>query len=156
MNCEMNQDFSYRLYDIFSDTRTENSIIQNQQWGLSRIAFSLILFLFYNNELLKLCCQLKEKLSAIEFADDVNMLLYKRITETNCKNLEQTHERCMKWARQHEMRFASQKYKLVHFIKACMKFNMQISIHFFIFIYLFIYLFIYSSFYACSYKSYGS
>ncbi len=93
------------------------------------MSLSFILFLFYNSELLKLCCWLKERLSAIEFADDVNMLLYRRITETNCKNLEQTHERCIKWARQHEMRFALQKYELIHFIRAHMKFNMQISIH---------------------------
>ena len=35
-----------------------------------------ILFLFYNSELLDLCQQPKEGLSAIGFADDINMLAY--------------------------------------------------------------------------------
>jgi len=79
---------------VIQEQKTASFRINNEVF--QELPFSLILFLFYNSEVLKLCCQLKEKLSAIEFADDVNMLLYKRITETNCKNLEQTHERCMK------------------------------------------------------------
>src|SRR5436305_3939131 len=54
---------------------------------------SLVLFLFYNSELLDLCNQPKEGLSAIGFADDVNMLAYGRLTKSNCCILEAGHAR---------------------------------------------------------------
>jgi hypothetical protein len=56
---------------------------------------SPILFLFYNSELLDLCQRPKEGLSAVGFADDVNMLAFSRSTETNCRILEAGHTRCL-------------------------------------------------------------
>jgi len=47
-------------------------------------SFLLILFLFYNSELLDLCQRPKEGLSAIDFADDINILVHSRSTENNC------------------------------------------------------------------------
>ena len=70
---------------------------------------SPILFLFYNSELLDLCQRPKEGLTAVGFADDVNMLAYSRSTETNCKILETGHSRCLDWAKRHGMRFAPTK-----------------------------------------------
>ena len=56
---------------------------------------SPILFLFYNSELLELCQRPKEGLSAVGFADDINMLAYSRSTEGNCRILEAAHTRCL-------------------------------------------------------------
>jgi hypothetical protein len=89
---------------------------------------SPILFLFYNSELLDLCQRPKEGLSAIGFADDVNMLAYSRSTESNCRILEAGHARCLVWARRHGMKFAPSKYELIHFTRSRRQFNLQASV----------------------------
>ncbi len=48
-------------------------------------SLSLILFLFYNAELLEICNLIKVEVNNLTFVDDVNMLVYKSITEENCK-----------------------------------------------------------------------
>jgi hypothetical protein len=90
---------------------------------------SPILFLFYNSELLDLCQRPKEGLSAIGFADDVNMLAYGRSTESNCRILEAGHLRCLGWARRHGMRFAPTKYELIHFTRSRSLFNLRASVY---------------------------
>jgi hypothetical protein len=57
---------------------------------------SPILFLFYISELLKIYNWSKEGLSAIGFADDVNLLAYSQSTETNCQVLEEAHTKLLK------------------------------------------------------------
>jgi hypothetical protein len=57
---------------------------------------SPILFLFYISELLKIYNRLKEGLSAIGFADDVNLLVYSQSTETNCQTLERAYTKLLK------------------------------------------------------------
>jgi hypothetical protein len=79
---------------------------------------SPILFLFYNSELLDLCQRPKEGLTAVGFADDVNMLAFSRSTETNCRILETGHSRCLDWAKRHGMKFAPTKYELIHFTRS--------------------------------------
>jgi len=49
---------------------------------------SLILFLFYNALLLKALNQLDLLLLLLGFADNVNLLTYKRIIAGNCANLK--------------------------------------------------------------------
>jgi hypothetical protein len=84
--------------------------------------------LFYIAELLQLCNRLKEGLSAIGFADNVNMLVYSQSIEANCCKLESIYRKLVEWASKHSMRFALQKYELIHF--ACSKrFNLQAGIH---------------------------
>jgi hypothetical protein len=128
-------EWTVRWIKTFLTNCTTSLMIQEQKTASFRINNEISRIVFYSYCFYSTTVRFwnyvvnSKRLSAIEFADDVNMLSYKRITEINCKNLEQTHERCMKWARQHEMRFASQKYELIHFIRAYMKFNMQISIH---------------------------
>jgi hypothetical protein len=73
------------------------------------------LFLFYNAPLLEVLNQLSPQLSAIGFADDINLLTYSKSTAENCAALESAHEQCLEWASTHGMRFALQKYKLTHF-----------------------------------------
>jgi hypothetical protein len=89
---------------------------------------SPILFLFYNSELLDLCQRPKEGLSAVGFADDVNILAYSRSTGSNCRMLEEEHSRCLAWAKRHGMRFAPTKYELIHFTRS-RQFNLRASIH---------------------------
>jgi hypothetical protein len=89
---------------------------------------SPILFLFYIAELLQLCNRPKEGLSAIGFADDVNLLVYSQSTEANCCKLESTYKKLVEWASKHGMRFAPQKYELIHFARS-RRFNLQAGIH---------------------------
>ncbi len=88
---------------------------------------SPILFLFYNSELLELCQRPKEGLSAVGFADDINMLAYSRSTEGNCRILEAAHTRCLDWARRYGIKFAPSKYELIHFTRS-RRFNLQASV----------------------------
>ena len=78
---------------------------------------SPILFLFYNTLLLEALNQLNLQLSAVGFADDINLLAYSKSTAENCAVLESAHKRCLDWASTHGMRFAPQKYKLTHFTR---------------------------------------
>jgi hypothetical protein len=78
---------------------------------------SPILFLFYNAPLLEALNQLNPQLSAVGFADDINLLTYSKSTAGNCTTLEVAHVRCLEWASTHGMRFALDKYKLTHFTR---------------------------------------
>ena len=91
---------------------------------------SPILFILYNAELLDLCNRPHERISAISFSDDVNILTYGRSTETNCRTLEAAHSRCLEWAKRHGMSFAPKKYELIHFTRSHTKFNLQAGIDF--------------------------
>jgi hypothetical protein len=90
---------------------------------------SLILFLFYNAELLEVCNRPLEQASALGFADDVNILAYGRSTEQNCTLLEILHERCLDWARRHGAVFAPDKYELMHLTRKRRRFNLQAPIN---------------------------
>ena len=57
-----------------------------------RFPVSLILYLFFNADLLDICEQQKRKTTSIEFVDDVNVLTYSTSTEENCKTLKKLHE----------------------------------------------------------------
>jgi hypothetical protein len=57
---------------------------------------SPILFLFYTSELLEIYNQPKERLSAIGFTDNVNLLVYSQSTETNCQTLEEAYTKLLK------------------------------------------------------------
>ncbi len=54
---------------------------------------NLILFLFYNTELLEICNSTKVKVNSLTFVDNVNMLVYKLITEENYKQLKAVHDK---------------------------------------------------------------
>ena len=55
------------------------------------------------------------QISAVGYADDINLLTYGESTIANCIALESAHERCLKWAETHGMRFDPKKYHLTHF-----------------------------------------
>jgi hypothetical protein len=89
---------------------------------------SPILFLLYNEELIRMCSQPHRGLHSIGFIDDLNILAYSSSTEQNCANLSQLHTRCQDWAERHGITFAPYKYKLIHFTTATKKHNLQASI----------------------------
>jgi len=88
------------------------------------LPLSPILFLFYNSELLNLCQRPKEGLSAISFTDNINILAYSRLTESNCHILEADYTKCLVCAKRYEIKFTPSKYKLIHFTKSHCQFNL--------------------------------
>ena len=50
--------------------------------------FFLILYLFYNADLLKICENVKLRLSLIKFVDDIDILTYNKFTKQNCEMLK--------------------------------------------------------------------
>ena len=89
---------------------------------------SLILYLFYTAELLKICNNFRERLSTSVFVNDTILLVYRFFTEWNCQILKHAHEVCLKWAYQYEIFFISKKYDLIHLSDKLSKFNMQITV----------------------------
>ncbi len=69
------------------------------------------------------------KIIVIDFVNDINILIYKTSTKSNCKTLKKAHVECELWARRYETRFASIKYELMHLIKNHRRFNMTIIIN---------------------------
>jgi len=54
----------------------------------------LILYFFYNVDLLKTCDKIKLRISFIEFVDDVNILTYDKLTKRNCRILSKLYNKC--------------------------------------------------------------
>ena len=94
-----------------------------------KFSVSLILYLFFNANLLNICEQQKKKTTSIEFVNDVNVLTYSTSTEKNCKILKKLHEVFTTWFRRHEANFFSTKYELIYFNRSFKKFNMQTMIN---------------------------
>jgi Reverse transcriptase (RNA-dependent DNA polymerase) len=79
---------------------------------------SVILFLFYNSELFNICRQQGAGVQGLGFADDFNALAYSVSTKENCRKLKRLHQASIAWAKRHGIRFAPDKYELIHFTKA--------------------------------------
>jgi hypothetical protein len=93
-----------------------------------KFSFFSILYLFYNVDLLEMCNRLETNTRFFEYVDDVNILIYEKNIEENCRNLERMHKLCERWTLQHEFMFISIKYELIYFIKNSKKFDMTITI----------------------------
>ncbi len=85
-------------------------------------------YLFYNADLLKMCDKFEINTRFLKYANNVNILIYDKSTNENCRNLKQVHKLCEKWTIQHEFLFASIKYELIHFIRNSKKFDITITI----------------------------
>ncbi len=64
----------------------------------------------------------------LDFINDINILIYDKITESICKTLSRAHNVCAKWVRIHDATFASEKYKLTHFTRKSKRFDMTVSL----------------------------
>ena len=89
---------------------------------------SSILFLFFNASLIEKCEALEIKIEVLDFVNNINILIYDKITESICKLLSQAHDVCTKWAWTHDVTFASEKYELTHFIRKSKRFDMTVSL----------------------------
>jgi hypothetical protein len=64
----------------------------------------------------------------LKYVNNVNILIYNKSTNKNCKNLKQVHKFYEKWVTRHEFLFVSIKYELIHFIINSKKFDIIITI----------------------------
>lgn len=88
----------------------------------------LILYLFYNADLLELCENDRFRISVTGFIDNVNILTYSTSTEGNCDKLRRIYIVCEDWARRHRSKFSAKKYELIHFTRTPKRFNMTASV----------------------------
>jgi hypothetical protein len=88
-----------------------------------------IFYFFYNANILKSLKRSRYKIIVIKFMNDINILIYETSTKNNCKALKKIHVECELWARRHEARFASTKYKLIHLTRNQRRFNMMTIIN---------------------------
>ncbi len=58
---------------------------------------SLILYLFYNVNLLEACDDIKLRTNFINFVNDVNILTYKEFIKRNCRVLNKIYDKCEQW-----------------------------------------------------------
>ena len=61
---------------------------------LQSSSLSLILYLFYNVNLLEACDNIKLRTSFTDFMNDVNILIYEEFMKRNCKVLSEIYDRC--------------------------------------------------------------
>ena len=93
----------------------EESDLRPVQSGIPQGSpISPILFLFFNEELVRICNGFGLRSSAIGFVDDINILAWSNSTENNCIALTRIHSQCCKWARKHGATFSPTKYELIH------------------------------------------
>jgi len=78
---------------------------------------SLILYLFYNANLLKACDDIKLKTNFTNFMNDVNILIYEKFIKRNCKVLNEIYDRCKQWSKMHDIKFLMTKHELIHFTR---------------------------------------
>ena len=91
-------------------------------------SLSLILYLFYNMNLLKACDNIKLRTNFINFVNDINILTYKEFTKCNCKVLNEIYDRCEQWSKTHDIKFLITKHKLIHFTRTFKWFNMKVDV----------------------------
>jgi hypothetical protein len=119
------------LFDRFTTFAVNREVIESFSVQIEisqKFSLSSILYLFYNVDLLEMCNRLETNTRFLEYVDDVNILIYEKSIEENCRNLEKMHKLCERWTIRHEFVFISIKYELIHFIKNSKKFDMTITI----------------------------
>ncbi len=88
----------------------------------------LILYLFYNANLLKACDNIKLRTNFTSFINNVNILTYKKFMKCNCKVLNEIYDRCEQWSKTHNIKFLKTKHELIHFTRTFKWFNMNESL----------------------------
>jgi len=95
---------------------------------LQRSFILLILFLFFNASLIEKCKALKIKIEVFNFINDINILIYDRITESIYEMLSWAHNICAKWTWIHDVTFVLKKYEFTHFTCKSNRFDMMTSL----------------------------
>ena len=82
-----------------------------------RFFISLILYLYYNADLLEIETDLKLSFYVTDYIDDIAILILSRsVNENNC-TLQKLHSKIMIWEHKHTSVFTLNKYQLIHFEK---------------------------------------
>ncbi len=89
---------------------------------------SLILYLFYNANLLEACNNIKLKTNFINFMNDINILIYEEFIKRNCRVFNEIYDRCEQWSKTHDIKFLMTKHKLIHFTRTSKWFNMKVDV----------------------------
>ncbi len=89
---------------------------------------SLILYLFYNVNLLKACDDIKLRISFTNFVNDVNILTYKEFIKRNYRVFNEIYDRCKQWLKMHDIKFLMTKHELIHFTRIFKWFNMKVDV----------------------------
>jgi len=71
----------------FNYKRLYNKEVQYKRKYIVEFLFFLVLYLFYNANLLKICNNIKLQVSVTSFVNNVNILTYKKLIKRNCKML---------------------------------------------------------------------
>ena len=88
----------------------------------------LILYFFYNANLLKLCKNVKLRFNIIEFVNDINILMYNKSTKRNCKIFKKIRKKVAEWTKKQNFKFNERKHKLIYFSKVLKKYNINVNI----------------------------
>ncbi len=91
-------------------------------------SLSLILYLFYNVNLLEACNDIKLRTNFTNFMNDVNILTYKEFIKRNCRVLNEIYDKCEQWSKMHDIKFLMTKHKLIHFTRTFKWFNMKADV----------------------------
>ncbi len=89
---------------------------------------SLILYLFYNANLLEACDDIKLRISFTDFMNDINILTYEEFIKCNCRVFNKIYDKCKQWSKMHDIKFLITKHKLIHFMKTSKWFNMKVDV----------------------------
>jgi len=95
---------------------------------LQDFLLSLILYLFYNVNLLKAYNDIRLRTSFTNFVNDINILIYKKFMKRNCKVLSEIYDKCKQWSKMHDIKFLKTKHELIHFMKISKWFNMNVDV----------------------------
>ncbi len=91
-------------------------------------SLSLILYLFYNVNLLEACDDIKLRTNFTNFMNNVNILTYKEFIKCNCRVFSEIYDRCEQWSKTHDIKFLMTKHELIHFMKTSKWFNMNVNV----------------------------
>ncbi len=95
---------------------------------LQNSLLSLILYLFYNANLLKVYDDIKLRTNFTNFMNDVNILTYEEFIKRNCRVFNEIYDKCKQWSKTHDIKFLMTKHKLIHFIRIFKWFNMKVDV----------------------------
>ena len=120
----------------FLKNKRTTLIIENHMMMKRRIninisqnsSFFLMLYLFYNANLLKSCKNIRLYFNVIKFMNNINILTYNKSTKQNCEMLKKTWKKIVKWTKKHDFKFNEQKHELFHFLRIFKKYNKNVNI----------------------------
>ena len=75
---------------------------------------SPILFILYTADLVRMCNEMDPAATCIAFSDDLTLLAVGRTTAETTATLARLNQACLQWARNWGMKFAPEKYELIH------------------------------------------